>query len=56
MVFMEDNSNVDDLKFMSLCQNNIIANEALLAGWAHGSIRINIKESFALKMVWRWTG
>lgn len=28
MIFMEDNSNINDLKFMSLCENNIIANSS----------------------------
>jgi len=28
MVFMEHNSNINDLKFMSLCENNIIANSS----------------------------
>ena len=35
MIFMEDNSNINDLKFMSLCQNNIIANSSFswMAAW-----------------------
>tara|TARA_B110000305_G_C19465813_1_gene657860 strand:+ start:16311 stop:17090 length:780 start_codon:yes stop_codon:yes gene_type:complete len=35
MIFMEGNSNIEDLKLMSLCENNIIANSSFswMAAW-----------------------
>lgn len=52
MIFMEHNSNIDDLKFMSLCQDNIIANSSFswMGAW------LNQNEDKRVVCPLRWFG